>query len=78
VNPAFIIISALLFFALVALACRSVGRERWWQCSWCRCYFNEGGEVSNVPPVEPITSSGVCECCRAKEIREWQLKKLLK
>lgn len=75
---AIIVLAVLLFFALVALACRQVGRERWWQCSWCLCYFNEGQEVSNVPPVEPITSHGICEGCRRRQLEEFQRSQILK
>lgn len=76
-----LIIGVVGSLAVVYFAARSTGRasvERWWQCSWCGCYFNEGDDVSNVPPLTPIKSHGICPGCKAKEIREWSEKKIIK
>lgn len=72
---------AVAFLALVFIAACVMGRarrERWWQCAWCQSYFNEGGDVSNVPPSEPVSSHGCCDACKKNTLKEYQMRKALK
>jgi len=71
-------LSALALWFLWHCAAKKAQDERWWRCAWCGCYFNEGKDVSNVPPLTPIKSDGCCAACKANTLKEYQMQRALR
>ena len=50
-------------FLLLIIALKRAPAERWWWCDSCGYWHNEGGDRTEIEPIESRGTS-VCEHCR--------------
>lgn len=73
----FILIGIFIYAAVIAI-CKCIGGlmiadselHNWKQCSWCKCWMNDGGTQIDAPAGVDLTkiSHGICPDCLEKEL----------